>query len=140
MTGPVPVTVAAATKGDIGQYIDAIGTVTPQYTATITPQASGVLTSVSYREGQFVHKGDALIEIDPRPYEATLKQAEGTLERDNGILAQAQMDLKRLCFRIRARSRTIKAPWTTTRFSSAIATLHRPSPARLVYAWWTPAT
>jgi multidrug efflux system membrane fusion protein len=95
MTGPVPVTVAAATKGDIGQYIDAIGTVTPQYTATITPQASGVLTSVSYREGQFVHKGDALIEIDPRPYEATLKQAEGTLERDNGILAQAQMDLDR---------------------------------------------
>ncbi len=95
MTGPVPVTVAAATKGDIGQYLDALGTVTPTYTATITPQASGVLTSVSYREGQFVHKGDPLIEIDPRPYEATLKQAEGTLERDTNILAQAQMDVDR---------------------------------------------
>jgi multidrug efflux system membrane fusion protein len=95
MTGPVPVTVATASKGDIGQYIDALGTVTPVYTATITPQAGGVITSVSYREGQFVHKGDPLIEIDPRPYEATLKQAEGTLEKDTNILAQAQMDLDR---------------------------------------------
>ena len=95
MTGPVPVTVATATKGSIGVYQDAIGTVTPVYTATITAQASGVLTKVDYREGQFVHKGDALIEIDPRPYQATLLQAEGTLERDQSILAQAQMDLDR---------------------------------------------
>jgi len=95
MTGPAPVTVATAYKGDIGVYINALGTVTPTYTAVITPQASGVITSVSYREGQFVHKGDALIEIDPRTYEATLKQAEGTLEKDTNILAQAQMDLER---------------------------------------------
>jgi membrane fusion protein, multidrug efflux system len=95
MTGPVPVTVATATKGSIGVYQDAIGTVTPVYTATITAQASGVITKVDYREGQFVHKGDALIEIDPRPYQATLLQAQGTLERDQNILAQAQMDLDR---------------------------------------------
>jgi multidrug efflux system membrane fusion protein len=95
MTGPVPVTVATATKGNIGVYLDALGTVTPVYTATITPQASGVLTAVNYREGQFVHKGDALIEIDPRPYQATLLQALGTLERDTNVLAQAQMDLER---------------------------------------------
>jgi multidrug efflux system membrane fusion protein len=95
MTGPVPVTVATATKGSIGVYQDAIGTVTPVYTATITAQASGVITKVDYREGQFVHKGDALIEIDPRPYQATLLQAQGTLERDQNILAQAQMDLER---------------------------------------------
>jgi membrane fusion protein, multidrug efflux system len=95
MTGPVPVTVATASKGNIGVYLDAIGTVTPVYTVTITAQASGVITTVNYREGQFVHKGDALIEIDPRPYQATLLQAQGTLERDNGILAQAQMDLDR---------------------------------------------
>jgi len=57
LTGPVPVTVAAATKGDIGQYLDALGTVTPVYTATITPQVGGVLTAVHYTEGQFVHKG-----------------------------------------------------------------------------------
>jgi len=95
MTGPVPVTVATATKGDIGVYLDALGTVTPVYTVSVLPQASGVLTAVLYHEGQFVHKGDALIEIDPRPYQATLMQAQGTLERDNGILAQAQMDLER---------------------------------------------
>ena len=95
MTGPVPVTVDTAKKGNIGVYLDAIGTVTPVYTATITPQASGVVTAVLYREGQFVHKGDALIEIDPRPYQATLVQAQGTLEKDTNVLAQAQMDLER---------------------------------------------
>jgi multidrug efflux system membrane fusion protein len=95
MTGPVPVTVASATKGNIGVYLDAIGTVTPVYTATITPQAGGVIVAVHYAEGQFVHKGDALIDIDPRPYQATLTQAQGTLERDQGVLAQAQMDLDR---------------------------------------------
>jgi len=95
MTGPVPVTVATASKGNIGVYQDAIGTVTPVYTATITAQASGVITEVNYREGQFVHKGDSLIEIDPRPYQATLLQAQGTLERDTNILAQAQMDVER---------------------------------------------
>jgi membrane fusion protein, multidrug efflux system len=95
MTGPVPVTIATATKGNIGVYLDAIGTVTPVYTDTITAQASGVITSVKYREGQFAHKGEALIEIDPRPYQATLLEAQGTLERDQNILAQAQMDLDR---------------------------------------------
>ncbi len=95
MTGPVPVTVATATKGDIGVYLDALGTVTPVYTAAITPQASGILTAVDYLEGQFVHKGDALIEIDPRPYQATLMQAQGALERDSNVLAQAEMDLER---------------------------------------------
>ena len=95
MTGPVPLTVATATKGNIGVYLDAIGTVTPVYTASITAQASGVLTAVHYSEGQFVQKGDALIEIDPRPYQAQLLQAEGTLERDTNVLAQAQMDLDR---------------------------------------------
>jgi multidrug efflux system membrane fusion protein len=54
-----------------------------------------VLTAVHYNEGQFVKKGDALIDIDPRPYEATLLEAQGTLERDTNVLAQAQMDLER---------------------------------------------
>jgi multidrug efflux system membrane fusion protein len=91
----VTATVATAKKGDIGVYLDAIGTVTPVYTASITAQASGVITQVHYREGQLVHKGDALIDIDPRPYQATLLQAQGALERDQGVLAQAQMDLDR---------------------------------------------
>jgi multidrug efflux system membrane fusion protein len=91
----VTTTAATAAKGDIGIYLDAIGTVTPVYTTSITAQASGVLTAVHYSEGQFVQKGEALIDIDPRPYQAQLMQAEGTLERDTNILAQAQMDLDR---------------------------------------------
>ena len=93
--GPVTLTVATATQGSIGVYLDAIGTVTPVYTASLTAQASGVVTAVHYREGQYVLKGEALIDIDPRPYEATVLEAEGLLERDTNILAQAQMDLDR---------------------------------------------
>jgi len=95
MTGPVPVTYATATKGSIGVYLDAIGTVTPVYTDAVTSQVTGVITAVHYREGQFVHKGDSLIDIDPRPYAAQLAQAQGALERDQSMLAEAQMDLDR---------------------------------------------
>jgi multidrug efflux system membrane fusion protein len=91
----VTVTVASAVKGSIGVYLDAIGTVTPVYTSSITAQASGIITAVHYKEGQFVKKGDALIDIDPRPYQAQLLEAQGALERDVNILAQAQMDLDR---------------------------------------------
>jgi multidrug efflux system membrane fusion protein len=93
--GPVTVTTVSARKGDIGYYLDAIGTVTPVYTASITSQVNGIVTAVYYKEGQIVHKGDALIDIDSRPYQATLLQAQGTLDRDEGILAQAKMDLER---------------------------------------------
>ncbi|HEX4031231.1 MAG TPA: efflux RND transporter periplasmic adaptor subunit [Terracidiphilus sp.] len=95
MTGPVPVTYANAVRGNIGVYLDAIGTVTPVYYDAMTSQATGVITTVHYREGQFVHKGDPLIDIDDRPYKAQLAQAEGTLERDQNLLAEAQMDLTR---------------------------------------------
>jgi membrane fusion protein, multidrug efflux system len=93
--GAVTATIATAQKGDIGNYLDSIGTVTPVYTSTITSQVNGIVTEVHYREGQLVHKGDPLIDIDPRPYEASLLQAQGTLERDQNVLAQAQMDLER---------------------------------------------
>ena len=95
MSGPVPVTTATAQKGSIGIYLDAIGTVTPIYTDSITAQVTGVITEVHYREGQMVRKGDSLIDIDARTYEAQLSQAEGTLERDQNLLAEAQMDLER---------------------------------------------
>jgi multidrug efflux system membrane fusion protein len=91
----VTATVATAAKSNIGIYLDAIGTVTPVYTSSITAQASGVLTAVHYNEGQFVQRGDALIDIDPRPYQAQLLQAEGALEHDTNVLAQARMDLDR---------------------------------------------
>ncbi len=91
----VTVTVASAQKGNIGIYVDAIGTVTPVYTSTITAQASGVITAVHYREGEPVKEGDPLIDIDPRPYQAQVEEAEGNLDRDTNLLAQAQMDLDR---------------------------------------------
>jgi membrane fusion protein, multidrug efflux system len=93
--GPVTVTIATAQKGNIGVYLDAIGTVTPIYTASITSQVTGMVTQVHFREGQLVHKGDPLIEIDPRPFEAQLLQAQGTLDRDTNVLGQAKMDLER---------------------------------------------
>lgn len=95
MTGAVPVTPATAKLGSIGVYLSAIGTVTPVYTDSVTAQVTGVITQVHYREGQLVHKGDALIDLDARPYEAQLVQAEGALERDQNLLAEAKMDLER---------------------------------------------
>jgi multidrug efflux system membrane fusion protein len=95
MTGPIPVTYATATKGSLGVYLDAIGTVTPVYFDSITAQVTGVITAVHYREGQYVKKGDPLIDIDDRPYQAQLAEAQGALERDQNLLAEAQMDLKR---------------------------------------------
>src|SRR5271154_6446089 len=89
------VTSATAYKGNIGVYLDAIGTVTPVYTASISTQASGPVTSVHFKEGQLVRKGDPLVEIDPRPFLANLVQAQGALERDENLLAQAKMDLER---------------------------------------------
>jgi multidrug efflux system membrane fusion protein len=93
--GPVTVVPATATKGQIGVYLPAIGTVTPVYTSLITSQVNGVVTAVHYTEGQMVKVGDPLIDIDARPYEATLMQAQGLLQRDQGILAQARMDFER---------------------------------------------
>lgn len=91
----ITVTTAQATQGDINVYLDAIGTVTPVYTDSITSQVSGPIIEVHFKEGQLVQKGDLLIEIDPRPYQANLLQAQGTLERDQNVLAQAKMDLER---------------------------------------------
>jgi membrane fusion protein, multidrug efflux system len=91
----ITVTSVTAQKGNIGVYLDAIGTVTPVYSDSITSQVNGLVTVVHYEEGQLVHKGDPLIDIDSRPYRAMLLQAQGSLERDENLLAQAQMDLER---------------------------------------------
>jgi multidrug efflux system membrane fusion protein len=91
----INITTATATKGNIGVYLDEIGTVTPVYTDSITSQVDGLVISVHYTEGQVVRKGDPLIDIDSRQYRANLLQAQGALERDQNLLAQAQMDLER---------------------------------------------
>jgi multidrug efflux system membrane fusion protein len=93
--GTVSVTPATAVTGDIGVYQEAIGTVTPLYTSNITSQVTGLVVAVPFKEGQQVHKGDVLIELDPRPFAAQLAQAQGTLEKDKQTLAQAVMDLER---------------------------------------------
>jgi multidrug efflux system membrane fusion protein len=93
--GPVTINAVTAKKGDVGVYLSAIGTVTPVYTSTITSQVSGMISAVHYREAQIVRKGDPLIDIDPRPFQAQLEQAEGTLEKDTRILEQSMMDLER---------------------------------------------
>jgi membrane fusion protein, multidrug efflux system len=95
VTGPVTITTAVAQKGNIGVYLDAIGTVTPVYTDSITSEVTGLITKVHYQEGQLLRKDQPLIDIDARPYEAQLMQAEGALERDTNVLAQARMDLQR---------------------------------------------
>jgi multidrug efflux system membrane fusion protein len=91
----VPIQTATARTGDIGVYINALGTVTPVYTATITSRVDGQITNVAYREGQMVRKGDLLIEIDARPFQAALTQAQGTLAKDEAVLNEARIDLNR---------------------------------------------
>ena len=95
VTPGITITSVTAQKGDAGVYLSAIGTVTPVYTDSITSQVNGLVDAVHYTEGQRVNKGDALVDIDSRPYLAMLLQAQGTLERDENQLAQAQMDLER---------------------------------------------
>jgi multidrug efflux system membrane fusion protein len=95
VTPGISITSATAQKGNIGVYLDAIGTVTPVYTDSITSQVNGLVLAVHYAEGQRLRKDDPLVDIDPRPYQASLLQAQGALERDQNVLAQAQMDLER---------------------------------------------
>ena len=93
--GPVAVSVATAVSGDIQVKIPALGTVTPLATVTVRTQIVGTLQKIFFTEGQFVHQNDALAQIDPRPYEAALQQMEGNLKRDQALLADARLDLKR---------------------------------------------
>jgi len=76
---PVAVSVATVTSGDIQLRIPALGTVTPLATVTVRTQISGVLQRILFTEGQIVRQGDSLAQIDPRPYEAALQQAQGNL-------------------------------------------------------------
>jgi len=94
-SGPAAITVGESTTGDSNVYVNALGTVTPLHTVTLYSQVTGRVLSVHYTEGQLVHKGQVLVEIDPRPYEAALAQAKGTLTHDENVLAEARMDLKR---------------------------------------------
>ena len=91
----VPVVAAAAQKGDINVYVTGLGTVTALYTATIHTRVNGQVMKVPFKEGDLVKEGALLVEVDPRPFEAAVLQAEGQLQRDKALLAQAKRDLER---------------------------------------------
>jgi len=96
-SGGAPQTVrdAAATTGDMPITIDALGAVTPLATITVKTQIAGKLMEVGFQEGQMVKEGDFLAQIDPRPYQAALAQAQAQLAKDTSLYEQAQADLAR---------------------------------------------
>ena len=91
----IPVVAAAARQGDLPVYLTGLGAVTPVYTVTVHTRVDGQLMKVLYREGQIVREGDPLAEIDVRPFQAALVQAQGQLARDQALLQEARIDLER---------------------------------------------
>jgi membrane fusion protein, multidrug efflux system len=92
---PVAVSVATVSSGNITVRIPALGTITPLATVTVKTQISGTLQKILFKEGQLVKEGDPIALIDPRPYEAALEQAQGNLRRDQALMLEARLDLKR---------------------------------------------
>ena len=92
---PLPVVAAPARQGSIDVYLSALGTVTPRNMVTVRSRVDGQLMQVAFREGQLVKTGELLAEIDPRPFEVQLTQAQGQLAKDQALLKNAQLDLER---------------------------------------------
>lgn len=90
-----PVVTAMAKTDDVHVYLSGLGAVTPLATVIVKPRVDGEIMKVNFTEGQMVKRGEVLVEIDPRPYEAALTQAEGQLMRDKALLADARLDLAR---------------------------------------------
>ena len=93
--GPVPVVVSTVTRSSIPVYLNGLGNVTAFYTVTVKSRVDGQIMKVDFNEGDLVHEGQVLIEIDPRPYQVQLELAEGTLARDQAMLNNAKLDLQR---------------------------------------------
>jgi multidrug efflux system membrane fusion protein len=92
---PIPVVTSVARKGNIDVFVTGLGTVTPLNTVAVKTRVDGQLIAVGYKEGEMVARGAPLLEIDPRPYEVQLAQAEAQLSRDQSTLANARVDLQR---------------------------------------------
>ena len=93
--GPLPVGTSTVATGDMPVILTALGTVTPLAIVTVKTQISGQLVEVAFKEGQFVNKGDFLAQIDPRPYQVALAQAQAQLAKDEAVLKNSQVDLQR---------------------------------------------
>ncbi len=91
----IPVVGETARTGDLGVFVTGLGTATPLQTVTVRSRVDGQLTSVAFQEGQIVRSGDLLAEIDPRPFQVQLLQAEGQLAKDEASLKNARLDLER---------------------------------------------
>jgi multidrug efflux system membrane fusion protein len=91
----VPVVATAAKQGDLSVYLTGLGTVTAFNTVTVRSRVDGYLVKVAFQEGQFVRQGDLLAEIDPRPFQVQLAQAEGQMAKDQAMLKNAKLDLER---------------------------------------------
>src|SRR5690606_13383932 len=91
----IPVTVAAVGRADVPVVLNALGTVTSLRTVTVRSRVDGQLLRVNFREGQTVKAGELLAEIDPRPFQVQLEQAQGQLARDRALLENARLDLER---------------------------------------------
>ncbi|MGA7343547.1 MAG: efflux RND transporter periplasmic adaptor subunit, partial [Terracidiphilus sp.] len=92
---PVPVQVTAVAERPMPIFLSALGTVTPYYSVTVKARVSGELLPVQFTEGQLVHEGDTIMVIDPKPYQAALDQAKGTLAHDEALLKDAQAEYAR---------------------------------------------
>jgi membrane fusion protein, multidrug efflux system len=93
--GPVPVVTAKVTKADVPVYLDGLGNVIAFYTVTVKSRVDGQLMKVNFKEGDLVHEGQVLMEIDPRPYQVQRDLAQGTLDHDQALLTNAKLDLER---------------------------------------------
>jgi multidrug efflux system membrane fusion protein len=92
---PTPVVAAKTKRGNIGVYYNGLGTVTPLNTVTVKSRVDGQLLKVQYKEGDLVHQGDVLVQIDPGPYQVALEQAQGQLAKDQATLQNARVDMNR---------------------------------------------